>query len=292
MKKVGAIFLAIACCLTLAIWAFLTFVLIRPVSYQPSIDVGPVVLRTWPEHDAIYEKTEFPYVLEIEPGRGKLLYFGCQHTSDAADPQLAELERRWAEFQPTVAFCEGRARMSRFASRPSSGPFSESTLVRILAYRSGVPLYTLEPPYEDEVAGLLRQHDAKLVATYLTLRVFTSEAKGYQGDRDALASGLMRQRLEVSGLRNVFASLADFDRHWRERFSGSPDWRTLPDTESVPLLKEIGDTSRQIRGEQMVRSLVELVRQGERVFAVVGASHVIRQEPFLRQTLAGVLPKN
>ena len=72
--------------------------------------------------------------------------------------------------------------MFRFASRPVSGRLRESELVRILAQRGGVPLYSLEPAYEAEVNGLLRQVEPRLVATYLTLRVFTSEAQGYDGD--------------------------------------------------------------------------------------------------------------
>ena len=45
------------------------------------------------------------------------------------------------------------------------------------------------------------------------------------------------------------------------------------------------DSSRQVRGRHMVRTLVEQVNSGERVFAVVGASHVIRQEPVLHKPL-------
>jgi pheromone shutdown protein TraB len=59
----------------------------------------------------------------------------------------------------------------------------------------------------------------------------------------------------------------------------------LKDTDHILRLVEVGNVSRQVRGEHMVRTLVELVNKGERVFAVVGASHVIRQEPVLRQLL-------
>jgi hypothetical protein len=284
-KKLGAILVAAGIVLGMVTWLLLTFVLIRPVSYRPTVDVGPVVLRSWPEHDAIYQASDFPYRMEIDCGQGKLLYLGCRHASEATDPQLAELERLWSEFRPTVAFCEGRERMNRFASRPNAGPFSESKLVRILAYRSGTNLYTLEPSYEDEVASLLQKHNAPLVATYLTLRVYTAEAKGYQGNCDDLALTLLRKRIDVVGLRDTFDSLGSFDKYWKEQFADSPDWRTLPDTETIEELVEVGNTSRQARGEHMVQSLTELVRRGERVFAVVGASHVIRQEPYLRQTL-------
>jgi hypothetical protein len=95
----------------------------------------------------------------------------------------------------------------------------------------------------------------------------------------------MRKRTNVNGLRNTFASVADLDAYWRKKFPDEPDWRTLPDTEGISLLVEVGNVSRQVRGEHMVRTLVELVNKGERVFAVVGASHVIRQEPALRNLL-------
>src|SRR5687768_7960145 len=81
----------------------------RPETYRPVVAIDSVSLRSWPEHDSIYQATRFPYVLRMERGPAKLLYVGAQHTSDATDPQLAEIERLWAEFKPTVALCEGRA---------------------------------------------------------------------------------------------------------------------------------------------------------------------------------------
>ena len=257
----------------------------RPATYRPSVAMDSVALRSWPEHDSIYQAAKFPYVLRVERGRARLLYVGAQHTSDATNPQLAEIERLWAEFKPTVALCEGRASMFKYASRPATGTLRESELVRILAQRSGVPLYTLEPEYDAEVSGLLRKFEPRLVATYLTLRVFTSEAKGHDGDRDALALHLLGKRTDAPGLRGSLTTVADLDAYWRNQFPGAPDWRTLPDTESVPLLLEVGNVSREIRGDHMVRTLVDLAARGERVFAVVGASHVIRQEPALGRAL-------
>jgi hypothetical protein len=65
----------------------------------------------------------------------------------------------------------------------------------------------------------------------------------------------------------------------------------LPDTEGVPLLVEVGHASREVRGQHMVRTLVDLAAREERVFAVVGASHVIRQEPALGKALEKALEK-
>lgn len=277
----------LAAILAVAAWVTLTFILVRPAQFEPTATVSDVTLRPWEDHDAIYQTSEFPYVRSFENGPGKLLYVGIQHTSDAKDPQLNRMEKLWKEFRPTVALCEGRERLFRFMSRPESGHLSESQLVRILAQGSGVPLYTLEPALEAEVAGLLKKFEPKLVATYVTLRVFTSDAKGYKGDLDSLALELLRKRTDAPGLEGALTSIEDLDAFWKERFPGAGDWRKLADTEGIPLLGEVGDVSRKVRGEHMIRTLVELTSRGERVFAVVGASHVIRQEPALQKALGG-----
>lgn len=284
-KRILIGLISVAALLAVAAWVTLTFVLIRPAQYEPGVEVGAMELRPWEEHDAIYKTGEFPYVRRFEKGEGKVLYVGIRHTSDATDPQLAKLEALWNEFQPTVALCEGRERMFRFASRPKTGELSESRLVRILAYGSGVPLYSLEPSYEAEVAGLLKHFDPDLVAAFMTLRVFSSEAKGYEGDLDALALHLLQKRIDAPGLEDSLTSIGELDKFWKKTFPDAPDWRTLSDTEGLPLLKKVGDVSREVRGEHMIRTIAELASRGERVFAVVGSSHVIRQEIALKKAL-------
>jgi hypothetical protein len=268
--------------LVVAAWITLTMLFTRPESFEPTSGGAPVTLLPWPEHDAIYQRAQFPYVLRLARGPAELLYIGAQHTADAADPQLTQIERLWKEFRPTVALCEGRARTFRYASRPETGELTEWQLVRILAQRDGIRLYTLEPAYEAEVKGLLTRFEPRLVATYLTLRVYTYEAQGYDGDRDALAAELLRKRTDVEPLRGSLSSIDQLDVYWRERFPHAPDWRSLKDTEELPLLVEVGNVSREVRGDHMVRTLNDLMNRGERVLAVVGASHVIRQEPALR----------
>ncbi len=285
LKRIIIGLISVAALLAVAAWISLTFVLIRPAQYEPGVEVGAVELRPWEEHDAIYKTGEFPYIRRFEMGEGKILYAGIRHTSDASDPQLSKIEALWKEFQPTVALCEGRERMFRFASRPEAGELSESKLVRILAYGSGVPLYSLEPSYESEVAGLLKHFDPDLVAAYMTLRVFTSEAKGNEGDLDSLARHLLQKRIDAPGLEESLTSIGELDNFWRKTFPDAPDWRKLSDTEEIPLMKKVGDVSREVRGEHMIRTIAELASRGERVFAVVGASHVIRQEIALKKVL-------
>ncbi len=59
-------------------------------------------------------------------------------------------------------------------------------------------------------------------------------------------------------------------------------WRTLTSEPNVDYITAISAESRRIRGEHMLRTLIDLAQRGERVFAVVGSGHVIRQEWNLR----------
>ncbi len=37
----------------------------------------------------------YPYIVELQIGKGALLYFGAQHTYDPKDAQIARIENRW-----------------------------------------------------------------------------------------------------------------------------------------------------------------------------------------------------
>ena len=69
-----------------------------------------VPFRTWEEHGALYPLCSESYVLQIDGGRGALLYFGAKHSRDRKHPQRERIEKAWKKFRPTVAFQEGRSR--------------------------------------------------------------------------------------------------------------------------------------------------------------------------------------
>ena len=248
-----------------------------------AIDLA-VPFRTWEEHGRLYPKGDDTYVLQIDSDVGGLRYFGSKHTRDRRHPQREQIETLWQDFQPTVALHEGRSR--GFLIGPIYERLlglTEPALVHTLARRDGIPLYSLEPAYDREVGELLKRWSREQVALYFTLRVYWSEAQGRAND--ALAADLLAKRTDTPALSGSLASVADMDRVWNRDFSDHGEWRTLKKEPPSTYLHQISDDSRIIRGQHMVRALVDLVRQGERVFAVVGCSHVIRQEPTIRDLL-------
>jgi hypothetical protein len=242
----------------------------------------PERFRDGAEHDRVRAEHPEAYVLELTKGDGALLYYGAHHTDDLGDPQLADIRARWAAFRPTVALCEGRARgylLGPLFPRLTGMP--EPALVHELARGNGVPLYSLEPEYADEVLLLLRRFQPADIALFFTLRVYWQESGGKADER--LAEDLRAKRCDVDGLRTALPDLAAMDATWKA-ITSEGDWRTW--TGDMPgVLHAIDEASRAARGEHMARVLIELVERGERVFAVVGSGHVIRQEWALRSAL-------
>ncbi len=258
----------------------------------PSVDADDINLadhpsfRSWEEHDEIYRRGEFPYAIELADTDGAILYIGVRHSTDPEDNQWNALRLAWQEFAPTVALNEGRSRYFRWPNAALGG-ISDPKLTYMLARQDGIPTYSLEPTYQVEVDALLQSWPAELIASYLALRVITSEPGGDARRAESIATGLIAKRTNVDGLRGVLTGVEDLDAVWAEHVSTDRDWRTLTNVDSIPLLRQIGDDSREVRGRHMVRSLVSLARRGERVVAVVGASHVIRHEPTLRSLFEG-----
>lgn len=246
--------------------------------------VLPLRLRNGLEHDAARTRNGGnPYILDFDAlDGGAIVYYGASHSRDPAHPQIADISERWAAFKPTIALYEGRSRGFFYGAliEPFAG-LPEPALVHKLARRDAVGLHTLEPAFSDEVAELLHSFSAEQVALYFFLRVYSAEAGG--AANESLAVDLLKKRTDVDGLRGSLASLGDVDVLWQRDFADQPDWRVVQGEPGY--LAEISDVSRRIRGEHMARILVHLVRQGERVFAVVGSGHVIRQEWNLRALL-------
>jgi hypothetical protein len=242
-------------------------------------------LRDGPEHDAALERSGRPYVLKADPAaEGALLYYGARHVRDRSDPQQADITARWKGFAPTVALCEGRQprHWYGFLVEPFAG-LPEPTLVHKLAGADDVRLVSLEPEYAEEVAALLDRFEPEQVALFFFLRIYISEAGG-QRDED-LATDLLVERTAVDGLRGALPDLAAVDAAWADASGGSEDWRVLVQEHRSGWLAQVSDASRTARGTHMVRVLLDLLDQGERVFAVVGSGHVVRQEWALRDAL-------
>jgi len=223
-----------------------------------------------------------------DPSGGALFYFGARHTNDLDDPQIQTLVTAWERFEPTIALLEGRLGYGPGGLRFAVQRFGEPGLVYALAHRDGVDVYSIEPDGADHARALANATDPEAAAAMLAIRyVWSNEQRPYS--TASIEEALHKRAIGV--LDGVFANAEAFDAFWRERWiSELGDWRELDSDPLIPRrgrteLESVWAVDTELRDVHMTRVLVEEVRAGKRVFAVIGRSHVAVQEPALRALL-------
>lgn len=236
-------------------------------------------------------KISTPKVLDIKLPAGRLLYFGAEHTNDPTQRQFAEIERLWDEVRPTVALSEGGIRPLENSREQAIMRHGEPGLVRFLAARDGVAIQSLEPEPEAEVAWLRRRYLAEQIKVFYVLRQVVQHRR--MNSPEPIENYVARQLAgfsKIKGLEERPNTVAELQASVARVLPELKDWRQAPADWFVPtttarFTNRINRVSSDLRNEHMVRLLTEHVRRGERVFAVVGFSHVVVQEPSLRARL-------
>lgn len=237
--------------------------------------------------------------LSVEVGRDAALrYVGARHSDDPSDPQYETIAAAWEESRPTRAFFEGPDRGIAPMVEETIERYGESGYVRFLAARDSVPVSTLEPSPFDEAAFLRERFSDEEIALFYLLREASRlrERKAMDGPEiAAVISELIARASEVGLLRGEVTSVEALERAYRRYWSEPAEWWRAPEAWFDPLetsertggifTNEVNRASSAFRDRHMARSLVEAVRAGERVFAVVGRNHVPLQAPAIECAL-------
>jgi hypothetical protein len=260
------------------------------VSSLPVTTSEPVahLLRDVNAHNIAVASSHAAYLVRAtHPSGGRLYYFGSRHTNDPADPQIAEIKRAWAEFDASIALVESRMGLAAGGVERGVRTFGEPGAVYALARDEGVAVHSLEPFADEHARALADSTDPEAAAAYLALLFADSNANAPYSDAD-IEEALRKRAVGV--LANVIPDAQRFDALWQSRwYEEEGDWRVWePSKHAVfdpQAFDHVGEVSVRIRDEHMVRLITQRVGAGERVFAVVGRSHVVVQEPALRALL-------
>lgn len=260
-----------------------------PVSTQIEL---PMPIMTGEEYGQVINSHPRPYIVEIgiERGGGVLIY-GATHTKDPKNPQIADIDKRWAAFRPTVALCESRLGVLFPGLMNPVKTFSEPGAVHALARKHRIPTYTWEPSTEIQVAHLLRSFTKEQVALRFILGSYFSNLRfGRPDDPDAFVEEIRRKRSSWPGIEDAFGNMDEIELAWKKHFPEGPDWRDVSDEFGLPGFFAEMDTNR-VRDEHFARIILGLVGKGERVFAVAGLSHAVKLDSAMRAALETTHPQ-
>lgn len=229
---------------------------------------------------------------------GALVYLGAVHSRDPDHPQVEEIGTVWEAFAPDVAFYEGPDRGIGEDVGSTVRAAGESGLVRFLARRDGVELRRLEPDPVAEAAYVMEAFAPEEAKLFYVLREAQRmrEAEGLSGEAivERIAALLERAKA-VPRLGEVLTSVPELAAAYERRFDEPREWWRAPGRWFDPLLtgeqtggrflNAVNRRSSEYRNLHMFRQLARAVREGRRVFAVVGRNHVPMQAPALRCAL-------
>ena len=239
-------------------------------------------LMTWPEYRRIYHST--PYIIELSCAPAHLVYIGTQHTYDPQFPETALIEHMWRQLKPEIAFNEGGNPPTLADRDEAVRKAGEPGLVRHLAGRDKVLVRSIDPKRADEIRALRNWFTDEPLKMFFTLLQVKHHRTNPVEPFEQLMDRVFRI-LAAAGLPDSPTNLEELDTTYRRYFTGS--YRDVPDHAFDPArpgswLNEIATSGSRRRDEFMIEQLVAEMARGKRVFAVVGASHVVVQEPVIR----------
>lgn len=238
------------------------------------------------------------FMLELESSSGGALYlYGAEHSYSPAEFQNSYIEEAFGRFGPTRLYFEGHETGVGPSREQTIEDHGEPGLVRFLASAEGLPASTLEPEPYDEVSYLVERFGAEKVELFFVLRetVRLRERRGLSQEELHQAIARLQQSSTLPGSPGLIRSIDELEesfwKYWNypHLWSGArPEWFN-PYYESARtggvFTNEIARASSEFRNRHMYRVLTEAVRDGHRVFAVVGRDHVPMQAPALRCAL-------
>jgi hypothetical protein len=251
-------------------------------------------IMTYAEYAPLEDTHSTPYIVDTALRDGHLFYYGADHVFDPAHPQMRDIEARWASFRPDIAFNEGGDPPARSTAEDAVHTAGEAGLLRFVARRDGVPIASIDPTRELEIARLRTDFGPEEIAVFFALRQVEEqsrknrEAPTRAEPIEAVAERQLRGLVE-RGLEGAPTSVDELRAVARRMLPalGEPLDVTLdyfnPATEPPPhATNRVARALNAFRDQAMVAKLSRYASFGLRVFAVVGSSHVFMQERALR----------
>lgn len=244
------------------------------------------LILTYKEYAKI--KHDEPYVLEFEVGKGALLLYGGRHVFDSADPQVSDVQKEWEKFKPDVAYNEGGNPPTASTLKSAVERYGDGGLVRFLAGQDAVPVATFEPREADEIRALRKRYSAEQLVVFYALRGYLTfrQTKHEQTPEQYMNGSLTRASWKDNGLADAPRTVEELQAACGRLFVGLKDWREVPadwfdPTKEGQYTNDLSNESGFIRDKHIFAVLTKRALRGDRVFSLIGASHVPVQEPAL-----------
>lgn len=240
-----------------------------------------------------------PYIVELEAGDQKLLFYGSNHVNDPANPQFVDLETRWATFRrlgkDPIILVEGH-----FDQAPEEDTIDRDTsiieggeaqLMVYIARRDNALVASPEPDQVWEANELVKEFGREKVLFYYFMRYinlwngFTQKPDIPGGSRRVLEA--MKEQFQWKDVDFSLDNMESIHKTLLGRpfDSSDVDWvNTITDpTNNEYVTNELSRRSSELRDEYIIQQIQHYWSHKRSIFAVFGSAHAVRLEGALRK---------
>jgi hypothetical protein len=246
---------------------------------QGAVPIMPLERYASLEHDR-------PYVLKVCTPAGRLQYVGIGHTRDAGSETVRRLREQLDELQPQLILVEGPVVAPKASLEESVSAYGEPGALLFLGQSRHIPVASLDMPVRDEMALVARKFGGDRTATFYGLRMVAQEtATNPSLDVDALLANVIIPWLQRHGALGAQTGTTEQYKQIANRALPTLDGFLHVERDWFDPLRgqgTMGDIARYVigvRDEHMLGRLLSELREGRRVLAEAGSSHVVMQEP-------------
>jgi hypothetical protein len=185
-------------------------------------------IMSYKEYGTIKHKR--PYVLKYKTEKGELLYFGIGHAYRYDDPQIAELERKFAEFRPMLILNESGTPPVAESAKEAVEKYGEPGLMSFLAKKHNIPIKSLDPPRMEEIKYILslkRWTLEQVMLFYGLRRIPENNKKTNPVSPDALIEEMLKASVKMPGSEDLPKTLTEFEASVKKHLPTVTDWRKI-----------------------------------------------------------------
>ena len=227
-----------------------------------------------------------PYILELNQEKGGVVYYGSYHNVNLKHPQFNDIEKRWNEYKPDIAFSEGQIWPLIKSRDKAIKKYGEQGLLRYLANRDRIKIKCIEPSKQKEIKYLKRFYTMSKIKIFYILRQLI------------ISKEILERKISHADhvkilIKNYYKNL--FDRRYprnyyefnfivKQLLPDLKDWERIDSKYFMDIrnknnwLAKMNAQLNKFRDMHMFKKINMSLKKGLKVFAVVGKNHVISQE--------------
>ncbi|AFD05459.1 hypothetical protein [Solitalea canadensis] len=210
-----------------------------------------------------------PYIIETQGA----IIFGAEHTRNPQHREIKMIEEKWKTLKPSIALVEGRLGFLLPGLMDPVANLGEGGKVKQLAEKDDIPIYNWDLSKEELAIQLKSKFSNEQIALAQILQPYFSQLRFGKPSSEADFLQPFFKRAAIVGLEDSIKSVQDIDKVWKKYFS-TIDWRNVSDETTLPgYLNDMLAVTNDLRNQQLISVVNELVSKGERVFLICGSSH-------------------